>query len=87
MSVLKTNTTLIELDLSGNDIRDKGASAITEALKVNNTLQKLNILYNRISDDGAIAFVECLKTNTTLIRLDMSESYVYCRTYSLVKHL
>ena len=32
----------MELDLLGNDITDKGASVIAEALVVNNTLQKLN---------------------------------------------
>ena len=53
---LKTNTTLIELDLSSNYIANKGASTIAEALMVNNTLQKLNISYNDLSDGGAIAF-------------------------------
>ena len=73
---LKTNTTLIELVMSGNCIRCKGASAIAEALKVNNTLQKLNISYNEILNEGAIAFTECLKSNATLIELNMSKNYI-----------
>ena len=40
---LKTNTTLIELDMSQSSIRYRGASAIAGAMKVNTTLQKLNI--------------------------------------------
>ena len=76
---LKTNTTLIELDLSWNYITDKRVSEIAEALKVNNTLQKLNISGSYdggISNDGAIAFSECLKTNITLRELDLSGNYI-----------
>ena len=71
--------TLIELDISWNNITCKGASVIAEAIQVNTALQKLNISYNRISDDGAIAFSECLKTNTTLIELDMSGNNITCK--------
>ena len=76
---LKTNTTLIELDLSCNNI---GASAITEALKVNNALLKLNISSNArwfcggISDDGVMGFSECLKNNTTLTELGLSRNII-----------
>ena len=69
---LKTNTTLIELDMSLNNITSKGASAIAEAIQVNTIVQRLFISWNEISDDGAIVFSECLKINTTLMELDMS---------------
>ena len=81
---LKTNTTLIELDMSRNNITCKGASAIAEALKVNRVLQKLNIISNDISDDGTVAFGECLKTNTTLIELDMSWNNITCKGASAI---
>ena len=73
---LKTNTSLIELNLSGNVIKCKGARAISETLMVNNTLQKLNISYNNLFNDGGIAFCECLNTNTTLIELNLSMSHI-----------
>ena len=76
---LKTNTTMIELNLPWNNITCKGANAIAEALMVNNRLQKLDISSScekKISDDGAIAFSECLKTNTTLMELDLSRNNI-----------
>ena len=38
-SCLRTNSSLIELDISRNDINCEGASAIAESLWVNTTLQ------------------------------------------------
>ena len=81
---LKTNTTLIELDVSWNNITCKGASVIAEAIQVNTALQKLNISSNEISDDGAIAFSKCLKTNTTLIELNMSRNNITCKGASVI---
>ena len=76
---LKTNASLIELNLSGNVITHKGASAIAETLMVNNTLQKLNISHNGLFDSGAISFSECLKTNTSLIELNLSGNVIECK--------
>eukprot|EP00808_Paulinella_micropora_P005446 g51769.t1 len=52
------NATLLELGLSGYNIRSDGA---------NKVLQTLNIVSNNIGDQGAAAFEDALKVNSTLI--------------------
>ena len=75
-SCLRTNSSLIELDMSKNSINCEGATAIAESLQVNTTLQKLNISHNEISSGGAMAFSDCLKTNKALKELDISHNMV-----------
>ncbi|KAG0275391.1 hypothetical protein BGZ97_010305, partial [Linnemannia gamsii] len=68
---LKTNSTLITLNLEGNSIGDDGAKALSEALKTNSTLTTLDLGSNSIRDDGAKALAEALKTNSTLTTLKL----------------
>ncbi|KAF9432945.1 hypothetical protein BGZ76_010115, partial [Entomortierella beljakovae] len=68
---LKTNTTLVNLNLRGNKIGNKGALALSEALKTNNTLTALHLRTNSIGNEGALALSKALKTNTTLTALDL----------------
>ena len=49
--------------LGGNNIGDKGAVAIGEALKVNVALQELYLSDGIIGDAGAMALAEGLKVN------------------------
>ena len=49
--ILKDNDTLLELDISDNDILAKGTLIILESLEKNETLKKLNLTYNKISGD------------------------------------
>ena len=49
---LKTNNTLIRLELRQNDIGDYGAAILGVMLKVNNTLQSLFLDQNDITDKG-----------------------------------
>ena len=51
--MLKVNTTLTEINVYYNQIRDKGARDLAEALKVNTTLTKINLSNNEIRDEGA----------------------------------
>jgi Ran GTPase-activating protein (RanGAP) involved in mRNA processing and transport len=39
--LLQSNVTIKELDLSGNDLSDKGAKYVAEALRENNTVEDL----------------------------------------------
>ena len=73
---LKTNITLIKLDLPCGGLSDQRAKWITEALEVNNTLQMFDISHNRISDDGAIYISECLIYNQTLKELNISKNWI-----------
>mmetsp|Transcript_1476 Transcript_1476/g.2118 ORF Transcript_1476/g.2118 Transcript_1476/m.2118 type:complete len:434 (+) Transcript_1476:120-1421(+) len=71
LEVMKTNTHVVELLLSGCDIRD-GAKAIGEMLKFNQTLQILDLQSNNIKADGAIALAKGLAENRCLRMLNLS---------------
>ena len=52
---LGRNKTLLELDLSFNDIATAGARALGESLSNNTTLRALNLGGNQIDDSGALS--------------------------------
>jgi Ran GTPase-activating protein (RanGAP) involved in mRNA processing and transport len=52
---------LKELDLSNNNITDKVALLLAEALKTNNIIEKINLCKNPIGDIGKKAIMEVLK--------------------------
>ena len=52
--------------LFGNQIGNKGTTAIGEALKVNGALTALWLAYNKIGGPGASAIAEALKFNGAL---------------------
>ena len=49
--ILRDNDTLVELDISSNNILARGALIILESLKKNETLRKLNLTKNNIKGD------------------------------------
>ena len=68
--ILKSNTSVTTVDLSGNkEIGDEGAKALAEALKVNATVERLFLDRCGIGDDGAAAIAEALRSNTSLTKL------------------
>lgn len=73
---LITNTTLIELDIGGNNIGIIGAIVIANALEKNKTLMDLYLYKNSITDDGAIALADALEYNTSLNLLDITENTI-----------
>ena len=68
---LKTNSTLLTLELCENRVGDEGAIVIAEALKMNRTLQTLNLHENGVGDKGAMAMAEMLKINPALQSLHL----------------
>jgi len=52
---------LIELDLSNNNITDKVALLLVDALKENNTIKKINLCRNPLGDIGRKALMEEIK--------------------------
>ena len=69
---LRENSTLQELDLMGNSIRDAGAESIAMALRENSTLKKLQMGGNDIGAVGAQAIADALRQNSTLQQLELS---------------
>ena len=58
-----------ELNISGNNIGDKGIALIATALQTNTTMTKLNITVCNMSDDGAKSLARALTVNKTLQEL------------------
>ena len=73
---MRNNSTLQNLDLEGNGIRDEGAKALAEGLIVHSTLQTFNLSSNQIGDEGATAIAEALKNNANLLTLDLCQNRI-----------
>jgi hypothetical protein len=65
------STSLVELDLRGNDIEEGGGRALAETLRLNTTLTSLNLGYSRLGEIGWRALAETLRLNTTLTSLNL----------------
>ena len=61
-----------ELNISGNNIGDKGIALISTALQTNTTMTKLDITECNMSDDGAESLARALTVNKTLQKLYVS---------------
>lgn len=60
---LKTNTHVLELILSGCDIRDRGACAIANMLAHNHSIESLDLQKNNIMQSGGLALPAGLARN------------------------
>ena len=60
------------LNLSKNNIGDKGVEKLTQFLRVTRTLVSLNLSSNEISGAGFGHIFEAMKTNESVIELDLS---------------
>ena len=65
------DTTLIQLDLSSNEIGGVSATALAWALKVNTKLTQVNLEQNQIGDASATELAGALKDNKSLTQLDL----------------
>jgi hypothetical protein len=75
---LKVNTGLKRLDLSGNDeIDDKGAVEMANALKKNRSLTYLNLSHSQVGDEGARAFAGVFECNKILQTLNLSSCLIH----------
>ena len=75
-------TSLQELDLGNNNIRDKGAVALAYGLKKCIRLQSLTLSNNNIYDDSARTLIHALNSSYTLKTLNLDDNEL-CGTYSL----
>ncbi|XP_078518912.1 ribonuclease inhibitor-like [Lissotriton helveticus] len=75
-AVLRSNCSLLELDLSYNKLGDPGVSLLWEALKHPDTrLQKIRLRKCGITDASCAALAAFLPSNCSLLELDLSQNY------------
>ncbi|XP_072895122.1 NACHT, LRR and PYD domains-containing protein 3-like [Hemitrygon akajei] len=73
VEVLPTNQSITFLDLSDNNIQDKGVSLLCDALtKENCTLQILRVCNNKLTASCSEQLASMINTNKTLTELDIS---------------
>jgi len=75
---LKTNMTLVSVNLAGNFLRDAGAQALAQALSTNRSIQAVCISSNAIGVAGGVALGEALTANTAIVQLDLSKNNLCC---------
>ncbi|OAJ44014.1 hypothetical protein BDEG_27312 [Batrachochytrium dendrobatidis JEL423] len=64
------------IDLSYNEIGNRGAFAIAKVLKDDNAMETLILKSNNIGSEGVIAITKSLAYNEKLIHLDLSENNI-----------
>ena len=79
---LKTNTTLTNLNLEGNEIDRCATFYLSESLKTNATLTTLNLRGTSVSHFGSKCLSLALKTNGTLTSLNLSHSGISAHALS-----
>ena len=72
--MLAHNKSIVSIDLSDNDIHDKGVERIVHHLKIGNTLQCINLSDNSITAIGIDHLKKLLVTNSTLNNIDLSHN-------------
>jgi len=74
--MIEGTDSLVDVDLSWNSIRGKGAAAIGTAMGHGTTLKRLNLSYNSFCDDGGEAVGQALHTNPILEEVNLSDNRV-----------
>ena len=69
---LAVNSSLLELNISNNQIWINGIAHIATALQTNNTLQTLKVYDCSVTDEGAVT---ALTTNRECLELDWSSTH------------
>ena len=83
-AALRTNTSLLALDLSESGLGVEGCTILASALKLNSTLTKLDLTRNNIGEEGATAIADVLMSaNSAITDLyvggnDLSDSARQC---------
>jgi Ran GTPase-activating protein (RanGAP) involved in mRNA processing and transport len=70
------NVSLQKIDLSGNEINEKGVKWIAEALKKNFVLLEIDLRRNLISNEGAKWISEAIIQNSILQVIRLGENYI-----------
>ncbi|XP_030831325.1 F-actin-uncapping protein LRRC16A [Strongylocentrotus purpuratus] len=74
INALGSNTTLLSVDLSGNEMKDIGARLLAKALQINNKLQVVVIDNNSIGVQGFQDLAQAMERNFTMKKIPIPTS-------------
>jgi len=74
---LARNPSLVELDLSNNDMPSRSANVLIESLKKNTNLQHLSLRCNNITDQSVPSITDLLQNNNTLRSIDLDYNNIH----------
>lgn len=69
-------SSIIYLDISGNNIGVNGAATIGDALKTNHSLVYLNLSQNQLQHQGIKSVLTALENNSSLVLLDINNNNI-----------
>lgn len=73
-SILQTNTSIRQLNLSNTGLDDDGIREICEGIRGNQSITELDLSGNHFGEQGASYLSEALAANNSLRRLDLSRN-------------
>ena len=84
--MLRSNNTLLILDIAENPLGCKGVTYIAKALKSNKMLHHLHLTLTGCSDEGTVALADMLCSNEALLELFICSSYYIDEEYSITNN-
>jgi len=72
---LSVNSHLLALNLTGNQMKEKGVKEVIEGLGRNGTLTSLRCSFNEFSQDIKFVVAEVIRFNSALLELDLRGGY------------
>eukprot|EP00038_Savillea_parva_P009214 m.182027 g.182027 ORF g.182027 m.182027 type:complete len:673 (-) comp15414_c0_seq1:375-2393(-) len=82
---LRTNKSVVTIDLGNNSIGPEGAAAFAEAIKVNKHITSLDMSNNKLGDEGGTALAEGLRLNKTLTNLKLNYNGFKSTTEQMIR--
>lgn len=78
--LISNTCTVIELDVSGNELSTRGGKLIAEAIFDNSSIERLDVSANGITDDAGQILINNFQDNTIIQRLDLSHNKIGSRS-------
>ncbi|MFA6037301.1 MAG: hypothetical protein WC748_04175, partial [Legionellales bacterium] len=76
LKILQHNTTVQEIELTGIEMGDEGASALACLIDKNAKIKKISIKNNRIGKNGAMTIASALEKNASIEEINLAENSI-----------